>query len=660
MKNQNHVIKKQILDFTLDSEVGSFTFQSKLSEIFKTAILPRIDAHCTRLSDSSEILRLDRLEVDLGVLEKRNWVKEFKEKIDEVFPQKLSAVLSGQQLVGDTLTRTLMDKDFAPQKTGVITRQDRDFELLAHFIKEGRLPWWVKRNEFPEITRLLAEMVSKEPVKMRALLNEIADDLASVQRLLYNAEKATLKKLIALFQSRQTVAVYNNLSQTLIEVLLRSPFFSGFSPARVETEVWLVLLSQLFSSSRRSVEPSSIVEKVVKHLAKKFGYDDNALYSYLAEEKKGRTGILRNKISLPQPRGDDKGLTETTDQSWARRVADQTDAYWQQLEKLARLLKEFELIIAKEQRFLALSLGDELTVVLKQTGKAIQEMKALLLSLQEKVAQEKAAREKVPRERITQKKVAQKRIGRTQVLSLTELELGEEQKQKVEEFTELCEDLYLALEDVRRQKEVKMASKVLAKAEEIVATIDALGKKAHALSESASVTASATEEIFLRNAGLVLLWPYLPGFFERTGLVKEQQFVSEEAQERAVLLLHYLTFGFENGQEYEMTLNKILCGLELSKPVNPCLPKFSAEELREGENLLQAVIYNWPALKKMSVMALQSMFLRREGMLFTRDGQWVLKVKEETYDLLLDQMPWGIGTVRLPWMEQLLIVEWRM
>src|SRR5688572_23056589 len=107
MKNQNHVIKKQILDFTLDSEVGSFTFQSKLSEIFKTAILPRIDAHCTRLSDSSEILRLDRLEVELGVLEKRNWVKEFKEKFDEVFPQKLSAVLSGQKLVGDTLTRTL-------------------------------------------------------------------------------------------------------------------------------------------------------------------------------------------------------------------------------------------------------------------------------------------------------------------------------------------------------------------------------------------------------------------------------------------------------------------------------------------------------------------------------------------------------------------------
>ena len=50
----------------------------------------------------------------------------------------------------------------------------------------------------------------------------------------------------------------------------------------------------------------------------------------------------------------------------------------------------------------------------------------------------------------------------------------------------------------------------------------------------------------------------------------------------------------------------------------------------------------------------------RPGMLAVdADGDWLLRVEARTVDILLDQLPWGVSLVKLPWMDRLLRVEWR-
>jgi hypothetical protein len=46
-------------------------------------------------------------------------------------------------------------------------------------------------------------------------------------------------------------------------------------------------------------------------------------------------------------------------------------------------------------------------------------------------------------------------------------------------------------------------------------------------------------------------------------------------------------------------------------------------------------------------------------MLMREDGDWVLQVEANTADILLDQLPWGISMIKLPWMGMMLWVEWR-
>src|SRR3989338_5609593 len=119
---------------------------------------------------------------------------------------------------------------------------------------------------------------------------------------------------------------------------------------------------------------------------------------------------------------------------------------------------------------------------------------------------------------------------------------------------------------------------------------------------------SESEKLYVRNAGMVLLWPFLERYFEKNGLLTESKFINKQ----------------------QLLMNE----------------------------LLSAVIEHVPAWKNLSVENLRKAYLQREGALSARDGQWLLQVKRETYDILLDKLPWPIQLIRLPWLEHLLVVEW--
>jgi hypothetical protein len=161
--------------------------------------------------------------------------------------------------------------------------------------------------------------------------------------------------------------------------------------------------------------------------------------------------------------------------------------------------------------------------------------------------------------------------------------------------------------------------------------------------------------IFIANAGLVLLHPFLPQFLTALGVVSEERMVQPE---RALCLLHFLATGQAQAPEHELVLPKLLCGLPLEDPVASDLP-LSELELEEASALLEAVVRHWSALGNTSADGLRGTFLLRPGKLSLRDdGDWFLQVETRGFDILLDQLPWSISLIRLPWMSRTLAVEW--
>ncbi len=168
----------------------------------------------------------------------------------------------------------------------------------------------------------------------------------------------------------------------------------------------------------------------------------------------------------------------------------------------------------------------------------------------------------------------------------------------------------------------------------------------------------AGEAIYVENAGLALLTPFMPRFFENLGLLDGQQFVSRESCHRAIHLLEFIASGVEQPYEFALPLNKLLCGLPLGQPTERLIT-LTTEEKAEAETLLQSVIEHWPALKNTSQEGLREAFLRRTGKLTRKpSGDWLLQVERKTLDVLLDRIPWGFSVVKMPWMKEMLWVEW--
>ncbi len=165
---------------------------------------------------------------------------------------------------------------------------------------------------------------------------------------------------------------------------------------------------------------------------------------------------------------------------------------------------------------------------------------------------------------------------------------------------------------------------------------------------------------FFKNAGMVLLHPFLSNFFTKLNLLEGKAFKDFESQCKAVLLMQFLTEGesSKDVSEYEMVLPKFLCDMPVNLPLDHTLT-LSDQEKEEGDNLLQAVIDHWGALGSTSPNGLREGFLKREGKLVKEQSGWKLYVEQKALDVLLDKLPWNLSMIKLPWMKELLYVEWR-
>ncbi|MFK7887706.1 MAG: contractile injection system tape measure protein [Gammaproteobacteria bacterium] len=170
--------------------------------------------------------------------------------------------------------------------------------------------------------------------------------------------------------------------------------------------------------------------------------------------------------------------------------------------------------------------------------------------------------------------------------------------------------------------------------------------------------ANMNAPVYIENAGLVILAPYFPRLFEMLALTHEGQFHSDEHAHRAACILQLCVDDEVEPMEFDLALNKILCGIERDQPLAQGL-RVSQPERDAVKSLMDATRNNWSSLGQTSREGLRESFLRREGVLQHTDNGWRLRVAERPFDMLIDSIPWTFRVVRYPWMAEVLHVEWR-
>ncbi len=168
------------------------------------------------------------------------------------------------------------------------------------------------------------------------------------------------------------------------------------------------------------------------------------------------------------------------------------------------------------------------------------------------------------------------------------------------------------------------------------------------------------EGIFVENGGLVLLHPFLAGYFQQVGLTKENKFLNDFAAMKAVVLSQYLCGTYTGYEDQQLQLSKIICGFPIDEPVLSGI-EISTMEQEEADSLLSQVITMW---KKNNVQVngtiegFQQSFLQRQAKLQPKNKGWHLQVEQKPYDMVMSTLPWGFSLVKTPWMKDMLRVDW--
>ncbi|RYY42599.1 MAG: hypothetical protein EOP59_09645 [Sphingomonadales bacterium] len=169
-----------------------------------------------------------------------------------------------------------------------------------------------------------------------------------------------------------------------------------------------------------------------------------------------------------------------------------------------------------------------------------------------------------------------------------------------------------------------------------------------------------TSPWFVANAGLVLLNPFLPAFFDRLGLLERDTdgvpHLVGDAASRGVRLLQYCVAGSGDGADQQLVLNKLMCGLPAAAAIGEIEPTAAEREICDG--LLAAIIGHWTAIGGTSPAGLRETFLQREGRLVAGEEFPELDVQRMTVDILLDRVPWSFRMIFHRWMAMPLRITW--
>ena len=161
------------------------------------------------------------------------------------------------------------------------------------------------------------------------------------------------------------------------------------------------------------------------------------------------------------------------------------------------------------------------------------------------------------------------------------------------------------------------------------------------------------------DAGLVLLWPFLPELCRRCHWLDEAGHWRDEMSQRKAWRAISSLIGRDEDHEQGHSA-RVLLGLEIDEPLAE-VPALDATEQQHLAAAVAAFEHSWAsAMPAMPLRGgIEQLFLRRRGIWHLSQAGWQLNVETAAQDIMLARLPWSLGMILLPWREGLLTLNWQ-
>ena len=631
-----HFIKKQVIELKLNKKADAFRMQHLMSKHYYDEMVPLLDDIFNEFCGDNEVVVLDKLEIDFGIILEKDLEKnrlnerdlsKFKIKLKE----SLAALSTGKTLVRESLSTNncrqwifYMQHGYLNWNTLVLNEQwySNVLETLA--------------IDYTGIT-LLRKLILNEPnigyrIAMQhddIFLTKLTEILtAKSQKQLLPAIEEAYHVLGKIKTSRQELPGINIFKKALWQKIIMIAATAAkdlFTVSIMET-VLRPYASQLPTAKRRQQALLSSV-KVIRDVLVK-------LFIWQGDDKKGtikpdaEAGIVSDALvgekDKETPSGDTKIVEAIANKKTGSVNKDENINIAENRE--AKTIMGDKPVREKNKETASEDKTTDETVANKKTGKQSDKMNSEDYKNNKLIQKDKAARKNKTRERPVEGKAGP-------------VSKKDNAKQEMSDISLREDEIIKGIVDTSLLKDKQGNKKESIQPQQITETIPGEG-------------------IFVRNAGVVLTHPFIGSLFKRLKLIQDGQFIDADAQTKAIFLLHYLATGKTTADEYGLVVCKFLCSYSINEPL-PGEIKFTDAELAEATDMLTALIQQWDKLQNTSIAGLRESFLQRAGKLFIKNDSPYVQVESSSIDVLLDYLPWNLSMIKLPWMKELLRVEWR-
>ena len=546
MGNQRHIIKRQILELQVDSKDSAFNLQERVGDLFRRKIVPLIEAYCDQLSASDRIDRIETLEIDLGTLDPQNLEAELVEKVAAKLPQQLAEKLGvavlpaapfaterARSLASIFTPKSGSSIDSRPATTSAVdssvgrTRPTRQrptgnhpiaaqLELFQYFIQTGILPWWSQRLNKTELEERFNRLLAAAPAELKTLLRSQLKQEKYLQRIVYQFSDTLLASMTTLFApvSTQIVESYVRDVQTLFQQVAS---LKKIPEAQCRLKLWQGILLQLSQSqTAASSGQDRLIRSSLLHLATSFKLEHRTLVQQLHAAVQS-TSTDGSKI-VPRFESD---LPEILAALVQPSLASRTDAMPAVMSSVAALKQD---LVAWRAFF------DEDSAsfaILQQSEDFLQRLEQSYRKLSDRKLSARQSSADAPTSAATVENLRQllTELDAWIAASETTTVRHPQQPRLIHQMQSQLQTLQLQLDEIARSTAARSTMpKRLDRIDGSPVDVDQrasqlepageFGNRAGTDSVRWVDSFSDTDEIYVYNAGLVILWPFLNRFFE--------------------------------------------------------------------------------------------------------------------------------------------------
>lgn len=736
-----HIIQKQLLDLNIQTREDGFALQQRLSEFCREKLFPAMQELLDRLVGAEELIRIEKLELDLGGLDLENLEEQFLKKILTALEEEV----------------TNLKQDSGSGEGAVrIPIHYSDFEGWLFFLEKGYLTWRQENTAEAERQRGVLKTLATEKEATLKLQQTLEKSIHNLDRLVLQHSEIFLAQLLEAFSglrperihrlekqiiqlsqaikgasfpdslkidhpsiSQNKFVFWKQLVRRLVvfqQELTPDQILEDFLTQVYPSRYYLVILNkigELIQSKQLSLplfekavleliaKEKAAINRIVEDWPTEAGKDkvkgksapaesddaapgldpgsiESSLESSTEEllpeqdhpaidaresiaDKERSTSISEKELSGEQsPKQERKPSAEKQPVKEEEPPTEEeeqfVDPVSEETAKEATKSKEFKSTESKEVKESRPEKAEEKIAAPETTSDKSSVIEELPEPQSEDAEQEIKKDQKDPHfEKLAQQSEAdQSRLKKEELISKKE----EPSTTDAPEDSPGTEDSTPSESDSQsiEKEQIHSSPPNLEEAIEppIALNVDTLKttewqKMLDAIPEG--------DSFYVKNAGVILLHAFLTTYFKEFNLLGKKDFVNEAARHRAIHLIQFLATGEVGLPEYNLVLPKFLCGLPFEIPIERDI-QLSDLEREEGEKLLNAAIKHWGKLGTASPAGLREGFLTRDGKLQKRANGWYLQVEQQSIDILLNYLPWGLSMVQLPWMKDLLRVEW--